>query len=202
MPSFLIISLIVLCVILALINFPVNLEFLFEIDNDLNKKSKINLSIFGGRIKFKIPDFKRKNAKEGLDKTTDNKNSSDTFITKFKELEAILDKILKTYNGSKKHIKKRIIVSKLDFYIKFGLFDAAQTGILTGWVWSVLYMLYAFVCENAVVKKHNFQVEPDFDEFMFELKSSGIIKLTLVNIISIAFRIFINYKKIIKNKEV
>lgn len=187
-------------IILCILHFPINLEYVFSLDNDLNMHSRINLGIFGGRVKIKIPDFKGKK-KNSLGGSKDNGDKSKKFLDKARELNNILDKVLKTYNGSRNHIKKKIIVNNIDFYIKFGLFDAAQTGIAIGYIWGALYGLYAFICENATVKRHNFQVEPYYENYWLEIKTSGIIKLTLVNIISVALRIYFNYKKINKNKE-
>ncbi len=198
MKLLLIILAVILCIVLGILHFPVNLEYMFSLDNDFKMQSKINLSIFGGKVKIKIPDFKGKR-KKTVGQGTDKPDKSQKFLDKARELNNILDKILKTYNNSRNHIKKKIIVKTMDFYIKFGLFDAAQTGIATGHIWGVLYGVYAFICENATVNKHNFQVEPYYENYWLEIKASGIIKLSLVNIISVALRIYFNYKKI--NKE-
>lgn len=188
--------------IALLINFPVYIEFCFGIDNDLKTTSKLNLSILRGKIKFKIPDFKKSFSKtKKEDKPQDNQNPQQSFLKKAGELKTISDRLLNVYNNSKKHIRKKLVVSNLDVYIKFGLFDACQTGIATGYIWAALYSVFAFVCENALVKNHNFNVEPYFQNSYLEAKANGIIKLTLVNIISVLLRIYFNYKKINKNRE-
>ncbi len=194
--------LLVIAFIALLINIPVYIEFCFGIDNDLKTSSKLNLSIFRGRIKFKIPDFKKsfsRTKKEGEGQGDTNPQQS--FLKKAGELKTISDRLLNVYNNSKTHIRKKLVLSNLDVYVKFGLFDACQTGIATGYIWSALYSVFAFVCENARVKNHNFNVEPYFENSYLEAKCNGIIRLTLVNIISVLLRIYFNYKKINKNRE-
>lgn len=202
MSPVIIIILSVIAFIALLINFPVYIEFCFGIDNDMKVLSKLNLSIFKGKLKFKIPDFKKNftKTKKENEKQGDT-NPEQSFLKKAGELKTISDRLLNVYNSSRTHIRKKLIISKLDVFIKFGLFDACQTGIAVGYIWGALYSVFAFVCENACVKNHNFNVEPYYENSYIEARCNGIIRLTLVNIISVLLRIYFNYKKINKNRE-
>lgn len=111
-------------------------------------------------------------------------------------------RILKrVYAKNRWYIRKRLTVDKLDFHLKFGLSDAAATGILTGAVWSLLYAVLGFLSQIGSVRKHFFEVVPVYTESGFASQGSIKLSLRMINIISVSVKLYLTYKKILKENK-
>ncbi len=182
---------------------PVKIEYDFKKENGGKLKSKLNLSVINGIIKLNLPDLNIKAKSNKKDKRKKKKNAeqlqSKQSDEQFKSVADDLFKLLKklTAKDGKRRAKK-IVAEDIVFYLKFGLFDAAQTGIATGAIWTLLYGFFAFFEYRVTVKSHDFKVVPVFETSFFEFNASGIIKAKTVNIIGMVLKIYRNYKKVKK----
>lgn len=132
-------------------------------------------------------------------KLSQNKQETDIgIIDKIKKYEKTLKILCKVYSKNRWFIRNRINVERLNFHLKFGLGDAAATGIATGAINSVLYWLLAFVNRVGTVKKHYFEVVPVFEGSGFISEARGSISLRMINILTIAVRVYLTYKRVSK----
>ena len=182
---------------------PVKIEYDFKKENGGKLKSKLNLSVINGIIKLNLPDLNKKSKSNKKDKRKKKKNAeqlqSKQSDEQFKSVADDLFKLLKKLTAKDgKRRPKKIVAEDIVFYLKFGLFDAAQTGIATGAIWTLLYGFFAFFEYRATVKSHDFKVVPVFETSFFEFNASGIIKAKTVNIIGMVLKIYRNYKKVKK----
>ena len=106
--------------------------------------------------------------------------------------------LTKVYSKNRWPIQKTLVIENVNIHLKFGLFDAMQTGIMTGAVWSLLYSALALATSVGSVKKHFFEVVPVYTEAGFI--SEGKIKLSvrLISAVILAVRLYTTYTKVSK----
>ena len=148
-----------------------------------NKKTSITVKVFGITI---YSSKKRKSSSK--DRTDESKDK----IPFLKENTGELKKLLKSvYSLS----KKEITIEELNLYYKFGLGDAAMTGIYSGGVYTLLHGFGAFVYNNFKVKKQQIDILPDFDNNINDFKTRIVFKLKIINIIKFAAKLALNLIK-------
>lgn len=166
------------------------------------------ISSFGGHIVKKFNTDKSSEGHKSKDdkNKSEDKNEADFNLTdKVKKYYNTFLKIRYTWLRSKKKVRKNIFCSKLFLNIKFGLEDAAKTGMATGAIWTALYNVIAFLSNFMRLTEPEIHVNPIFDEEYIEADSECIIDFRLVNIISILITVGINYylvnKKLTKKEK-
>jgi len=137
------------------------------------------------------------NTSKKADKKSDNKDIKKK-LSNYTKTFKILKKV---YSKNRWYIRKRFNIDKLNLHLKFGLGDAAATGIMTGAIWSLLYSFLALLSQIGTVKKHFFEVAPVYTESGFAFQSSIKLSLRLINIISVVLRLYLTYKKVSKENK-
>ncbi len=102
-------------------------------------------------------------------------------------------KIEYTMLMSREGIRNRLVLEKLDLDLKFGLGDAAETGIVTGVAWGLLYNIYAQLDRFVTVEHHKFQLTPVFNRRGFHVLFSSILRIRLVDTIVISLMVLYHY---------
>lgn len=99
----------------------------------------------------------------------------------------------------KKLLKSKIGVEKLSLKIVIGTNNACYTGILTGLLWSSIGIIVSFFNAKNFLNKDSFIIISDFENKIFLIDFSCIIKMKIVHIIVIGFKI-LSYKIAYKRK--
>lgn len=94
---------------------------------------------------------------------------------------------------SREGIRKRLVLEKLDLDLKFGLGDAAETGIATGVAWGLLYNIYAQLDRFVTVENHGFQLTPVFNSRGFQVLFSGVLRFRLIDTIVISLMVLYHF---------
>lgn len=155
---------------------------------------KVNIS-FGfvnlTKLLYKLSK-KAKRKTEGIDK------SDKAIIEKIKKTSKTFKTVKKIYAKNRWHIRNSLNVEKLDFHIKFGLSDAAVTGIATGAIWTLLYSLTALIAQVGTLKKHYFEVCPVFTEKGLICQGSVKLSVRMIDAIVLVTRLYLTYRNINK----
>ena len=126
------------------------------------------------------------------------KKPSEDKLTK-KAKEKITAEKIENYAKTLKILAK--VYSKNRWHIQFWLFDAMQTGIMTGALWSFLYSALALADAVGTVKDHFFEVAPVYTEPGFISQGSIKLSIRVINALTIMIRLYFTYRKITKVKK-
>ena len=151
--------------------------------------SKLRLTLFG----FSLDKLIKERAKPKKEET-DSKEK----VSLAKKLEAYtrtIKTVSKIYSSSRYHIQRSLCVETLDFHIKFGVGDAAATGILTGAIWTLLYSLTALVSCVGTLRDHYFEVVPVYTEAGLITEGRAKFSIRIINAIFLAVKLYLTYKK-------
>lgn len=157
--------------------------------------TKLNIS-FGF---VKLNRFADKLSKNAEDKSKKADTSEEGIIKKLKKLSETLKTVKTLYAKNRWHIRDALVVENLDFHVKFGLSDAAKTGIAIGEVWTVLYIARAFIAQVGTLRKHYFEVCPSYNEEVFACQGSIKLSIRMISAMVLCTKLYLTYKKI--NKE-
>ena len=169
----------------------------FEYKKHPGEKLYTKLSVSFGFIN--LNRFADKLSKKAEDKAKKADTSEDGIIKKLKKLSKTLKTAKTLYAKNRWHIRDALTVEELDFHVKFGLSDAAKTGIAIGEVWTALYIARAFIAQAGTLKKHYFEVCPSYNEEVFACQGSIKLSIRMISAIVLCTRMYLTYKKI--NKE-
>ena len=190
---------IVLYVFLAVLAFLIifaltaKIKIFFEYKKYPGEKLYIDYKITLGGLRLK-PIIKK------LAKNKETKpKSEEGLIKKIKVYAKTLSLVTKIYSKNRWFIQKRITAEDISFHLKFGLTDAASTGIATGAIWAVLYNILALIGRIGTLKNHTFEVVPVYTEAGFISEGSFKLSFRLIGIISVILRLYLTYKKLTKN---
>ncbi len=170
------------------------LEFGLEIDKtDNNNKTYICFRVFGIPVRIKLNSTVKK-TKTKSQKEQESKLSFRNFkenISDFKEI----------YNTSKKelkemlsYVKQHLTIKRVDFSIHFGFDNAAATGISTGAIWGMGSFILKVIDSLIGIKKIDMQVNPDFNNKIFEIYSKTILIMRPIHFIIILRQVLKTYK--------
>ena len=191
---------IVLYVFLAVLAFLIifaltaKIKIFFEYKKYPGEKLYIDYKITLGGISLNSV-IKKQTAKKTKEKPKDKKG----IIQKLKDLAKVISIVAKVYSKNRWFIQKRLTAEDISFHLKFGLADAASTGIATGAIWAVLYNILALISRIGTLKNHNFEVVPVYTEEGFISEGSFKLSFRLIGIISVLLRLYLTYKKLTKN---
>ncbi len=192
----------ILCIIIALITlitailFFTKIKIFFEYKKYPGEKLYKEIKVSVGFIaldKFTKKLFQGE-PKPGKIKSKKKKN----LLTEIKTYTELFKTVKKVYSKNRWYIRKALKAENIDFHLKFGLGDAAATGVMTGAIWSLLYSLLAFLCQIGTVKKHYFEVAPVYTEAGFIFKAGAKASIRAISAISIILRLYFTYKKLCK----
>lgn len=186
-------------VITAFILFA-KIKIIFEYKKYPGEKLYTDIRVSYGFIK--LDKLVSKSISKASEKKSDSsKNKDMTLIKKIKSYTQTF-RILKTvYSKNRWFIRKRLLIDPLKFHLKFGFGDAAATGIMTGAINTMLYWMLSFLDRIGTVKNHYFEVVPVFESRGFASEARGSITLRMINILTIAVRLYLTYKKTIKTNK-
>lgn len=162
---------------------------------------KLGYSILGSEKKEDKPKSEKSKEDNKKESEKDEKNKNEGFLKKLENIHAKVIKYKYTYLSCREFAKKRFTVENLDLFVEFGLSDAAKTGIATGAVWAAVYNIFAFITRCAVVKKHNFNVNADYSNEKFDVKTDIIVSFRPISAAFILIYIFLKYNLISKKYE-
>lgn len=194
----------VLVVIFGLLFLKITVEAV--VDKENGEKTKTDFKLLLAGIEIDVTKFFNnkkttevlKQYQANVEKETDE-SDGDSFAEKLAKFRVNIARGKYTYLLSKRYVRKKIAVENLDFSIRFGLGDAAQTGIATGAVWGAIYNIFSFIDSLVIVKSHNFNVTPVFECSGIAYKFNAKIQCRIVNIIAVAITVLMNYIKTGRN---
>lgn len=191
---------IIILILLILLFLKIRLEISYCKNEGEKLALSVTVSVFGREI-FKNGGKGTTISPEKIKKLKENTEEKDEkLLDKIKSLADSIATVKAVYSKNKYKIKKCVVANNLEIYIKFGLFDAMQTGIATGLLWALLYNALALVSTVGTVYEHKFDVVPIFDKSGFCSSGKGIFRFRIINIIGVLLRIYITYKRYTKKK--
>ena len=188
-------------ILLTGVFFITPLQFGIEIKRTAQvNKSLLYLKLFGVPVRIPIrPQTKNENKKQMQKQRSESQISFENFrenVSDFKEI----------YSTSKEelcemlsYVREHVSVNKVDFNIRFGFDNAAATGISTGAIWGMGSFILKAIDSLIGIKKINMQVNPDFNNKVFEIYSKFILIMRPVHFIIILRKVIKTYSYV-KNK--
>lgn len=189
---FLLILLIAIVIIIAIIFIPIYIEFII-MKKKKNSTIGVKLILLKGLFKFQYEieylDLVAKINMKGY--KLDEKKVESYKIKEKKgfELEYIIEqfhnlrKNLSLFRNIIQYIVEKIILESLSLNARFGLGDAALTGITYGALWAVMGVFLNVLYSNKDVKNLSVKLCPDFNETILEVDFFCIIKIKFAHII-------------------
>lgn len=140
------------------------------------KNDKLNIVFKNGLIKYTYkpkekPQEEKNVTRESIERDIDDKKSRLTDKTSF--LWILL-----------REMRFKVEVLKTEIKIDYGTDDPADTGILYGIIWAAIGNLYQIFNHYLVFDFPKVEINPDFENQLFEIEFYGIIKIRLVHIIN------------------
>ena len=160
---------------------------------DKKQKTVIILKILGIPLKIPAGDIKReeKKAEKDAEGAVEKNHSFDA--EKFKRAA---DGVRSAFGETKgdifeilSRLKKLVTVDYVILEIRFGLSDAAKTGMANGAVWAAASGALSAADNVLEVKNADLNIVPVFDRECFDLRIFGILKVRPAHIISVALRL-------------
>lgn len=180
----------VLLIILLLFLIPVKVNFLFEKDEELNKK---NIIIKYGFVKIE-PLKEKKHKKKGGGKA--EKSDFETKLQNIKRYIGILEKTKDDFAYILNYAKnKTISFDNIEFVSDFGFENAMNTGIFTGLYNGLVYNILGLIHNNMILRKMKVEINPKFDKPMFNIHFLCILHLKTAQTIIIGFYVLKLLKK-------
>ena len=138
----------------------INIKYLRENNKDT---LKITFILLWGLIKLQMPSLK------GWMQKTKNEDTEKTLFSM---------KTVKNFLLLWKVMRKIVICDKFSWKTAFGLSDAAQTGVLSGMIWSVKGNILAFLKRYFIFNdpKPEIEVLPDFKKAYLFVEIRGVFK--------------------------
>lgn len=141
-------------------------------------KLHVFVSVFGILIRIPIHTMEekhaRKEAKSAKAKTTSHL-SHETFCQRVQVFKELYETAKEELTDMLAYVRKHLLCKEIDFNIRFGLDDAAKTGISTGILWTSGTLLLKIIDSLIGIKKINMNVYPDFNEKKFEIYLKTIL---------------------------
>jgi len=183
------------------------LEFGLEIIKT-EAKSDIFIRFKILKIPFKIRLKEKKDKKKQKSRISKTESHEKLSFKNFKENVDALKEVYKSQKPVLKEMlsytRKHLSIKCVDFNIHFGFDNAATTGISTGAIWGMGSFILKVIDALLGIKKINMQVNPDFNNKVFEIYSKTILIIRPIHFIIIVGQVLktLNYvnNKINNNK--
>jgi hypothetical protein len=121
----------------------------------------------------------KNNSKKNIETSSENGNTEEKAKKDLKNTLTGVTKIIDVvYSSSKKHL----VIDNLYVSYKFGLGDAALTGIYSGAVYAIFHSFGGYLYSNFKVKQQKIDITPDFDNIKNELKINLYFKIRIINL--------------------
>jgi len=185
-------------ILLAVLFIKVRIVFSFTKNHGEKAKNSIRITFFGEKLGFDLKDLSWKNKKKKEEKVKEKVEEKEKILDKIKGYIKTFKILREVYSKNKYFIKKRLVLENTNVSVKFGLGDAAVTGIAIGAVWTLLYSILAFLSCIGTVRDHEFKVDPVYNETGLEMDVNGIISFRLINIIRVVVKLVRTYRAVIR----
>lgn len=177
----------------------VRVQLVVEKSGETAPDIRLTLRIHGRE--FAIPLSGKPDEKKPADKKADAAEKTEAgsrpgWTERLRAVYRLVRKMQYTLLVSRASIRKRLVMETLELDAKFGLSDAAQTGMATGVAWGVLYNLYAQLDRFVTVKTHRFAITPVFNSQGYCVAFSGTLKVRPAQLIAIGMIVLWNYLKV------
>ncbi len=195
----------ILCIIIVLLTLIISfllfakIKIIFEYKKYPGEKLYKEIKVSVGFIvldKF-IQKLFQGEPKPGKTKSKEKKD----LLSEIKTYTELFKTLKKVYSKNRWYIRKTLKADNIDFHLKFGLGDAAATGVMTGAIWSLLYAILAFLCQIGSVKKHYFEVVPVYTEAGFIFKAGAKVSVRVISAFSLVLRLYFTYRTLRKSKK-
>ena len=197
-----VVLIIVFMLILLLCAFFVTpLQFGLEIIKTAHhSKTLLYFRVFGIPVRYPLrATEKNENKNQKFKQRKESPLSFENFrenVSDFKEMYETSKADLKDMLS---YVREHLSVESVDFKINFGFDNAAATGISTGAIWGMGSFILKVLDTLIGIKKINMQVNPDFNNKIFEIYSKTILIMRPFHFIIILRKIVKTYMYI-KNK--
>ena len=156
-------------------------------------KTKLKIFVYGIKV-FETNKKINKGRSQGEKKGESEKQSDIDYITLLKENFEFLKEILRQVVEK---TKKYAIIKNIEAKYKFGLGDAAVTGIYSGVAYGVVNGFAAYIRNYYKIKNQKLEVIPDFDNNVQDFSA----KIEVVIRAAFFVPVFLRLMKIFKGKE-
>lgn len=173
-------------ILLALLLAFLPLRVLFEFAG----KTKFKVFVYGVKIYDSEKEKKTMPAKEEPNsrQVSDGSNMVEVLKKNFNILKEILKLIVEK-------AKKYAIIKNIEVKYRFGLGDAAVTGIFSGVVYGVVNGFAAFLRNYFKIKNQKLEVLPDFDNKVQEFEAIIEIKIRVIFFVPVLLKILKLFRK-------
>ena len=154
------------------------------------------IELFGGRVSKSLISPSARRAPHNEAKSQSEVHDDTAFKEKLRKYYRAFVRVRYTWLKSKAKVRKNVFAEKLSLDVRFGLDDAAATGIAAGTVWAAVYNVIAFLSSVIRISEPEVNITPVFDDELIEAKAQCILSFTVANIISILASLGFNYLNI------
>ena len=173
------------------------LEFGIEIiKTEQRNDTFIRFKPFGIPCKLRIGEKKKERKSKKTVKTTksdSNQLSFKNFKEKVSALKEVYDEKKQSLREMLSYARRHLSIKSVDFEIRFGFDNAAATGISTGAIWGMGSFILKVIDSLIGIKKINMQVNPDFDNKIFEIYLKTILIMRPIHFIIIVGQVLKTY---------
>lgn len=181
----------------------ITLEFTASYAQDTPLHFSISVSLRKGRIKVDIPlnGQDEKKPKESKQVAEHDKKTIKDYIHLLQKARDFLRDAIATYRLSRPSIQSRLHLENVELMAVYGLGDAAQTGIITGTAWGLIYNLYALLGQVTTLYTHHFDLKPVFNAKGFRFSLKVALRLRLAGLIYIGVTVLVNYLRVTRARK-
>lgn len=199
-------------IIFAIIVFLLLLLLILPIEIDLSFNNEFSIAIYYGKIKVfnskkektvKVINEKQKVKKENKEEPKKENKLKELFNKKRNQDGTI--STLKYFLGVLLETLKQLVwfIKKIDFKhfvlnLTISTDDAAKTAIEYGTVCTAIYPILSLLTANSNLKLDKVNISADFDKTAIDFSISCSIKIRVIYLVIAAIKVFIKYKKFIK----
>lgn len=174
-----IIALVILIFILFL---PVKAELLYK------EQARVKVYFSG------IPIYRKTLKKGDKDKNKNPEEKSQKLEKNSLKLGEKIDAVREFYKLTTKLLNRYVKLEEIAMKVELGTGDAPTTAISIGALWGVLYGLIGKIGTICEIKKHNVEINPNYNGAVFSFEGKCIIKSSIAYIIIIAITILMKIK--------
>lgn len=191
-----ILGLLVLALVIA--SFFVKVRVIFDFSKKSGKKLKtsFDITVCG----FSIGSKAKKRTEKHLSKEDSQPEADVSFFDKVKNYYGLFLDFKDTYKKNSRKIRRTVYIESLCLNVRFGLGEAAKTGMATGGVWAGIYNVIAFAARIFTISEPRVEVTPLYNELKCELDGECIISARMANLIVALVSVGISYYFISKKR--
>lgn len=188
-PAFIVSVVILVFVVLlaVLLLSKIRVEVDFEKVPDSESETAVYLGFFKGKLRvlYGVLENGKLTRKKRKKKAVQETKKGTDLLKKIEKYKDELLALRTVWTKSKKMIMKRVYIEKLNVSIEIGTKDAAQTGITTGSLWALVYMVIAFISEIVSICVPTVNITPNYEKEVFDAKANVTVLISILNLLLI-----------------